>query len=141
MIAPVYTVTPPYFNALPSPSGRAVSDNAMNVDEGREIWEEIVLKYLRKRGFKAAEEAFKQEIDVKPKDEMSLQDRLRTHEGVIEGWISSIETRDDPQFAAKAFDTLLSWVDNSLDIYRVRFSTCFFMTTLMYIAMDTEIRL
>lgn len=92
----------------------------MSADEGSEIWEEIVLKYLQKRKFKAAEEAFRQEVDAKPKDEMSLQDRLRIHEGVIEGWISSIETRDDPQFTSKAFDTFLNWVDNSLDIYRVR---------------------
>ena len=55
-------------------------------------------------------------------EDMTLQQRLENNKGVVEnlqGFIGNFYVRDDPQFSVEAFEKLVRWVDNSLDIYRV----------------------
>ena len=86
-------------------------------------WNLLIQQYLHKKGFKEAEKAFAEESGgsaAAHKDEMSLHHRLETHKGVVENLLTQYSTRDDPNFASAAFDKLVQWVDNSLDVYRVR---------------------
>ncbi len=57
---------------------------------------------------------------MQPKDEMALAHRLETHREVVRSLVTSFAAEGDPQFTVDAFDNLINWIDNSLDIYRVR---------------------
>lgn len=51
---------------------------------------------------------------------MSLSDRLSVHKGVVEHLVNSFSTAEQSQAYVEAIDRLVIWLDNSLDIYRVR---------------------
>ena len=53
-------------------------------------------------------------------DDMALAHRLHLHKGVVENLVLAFDADSDPKAYAESFDRLAAWVDNSLDVYRVR---------------------
>ena len=50
---------------------------------------------------------------------MALQHLLDSEDGVIENLLFNTEAEGKPAAYLQAFDRLATWVDNSLDLYRV----------------------
>lgn len=70
--------------------------------------------------YKEAQRALEKEVGPQEKDEMSLAHRLETTKGVVQQLVENFAAEGDPQLYVDAYDRLVSWVDNALDIYRVR---------------------
>lgn len=81
---------------------------------------QIVLDYLRSRGFKKTEQALREELDVGGDKETT-----HIHHGLSK-LLASLDAAGaeeilslDPSDRAEGFRDLESWVDGSLDMYRV----------------------
>ena len=89
-------------------------------------WNLVILSHLKKKPeFAEAAQVFGRLLDRTRDDDedMTLQQRLECSKGVVENlssYLGNFYVRDDPGFSVEAFEKLVRWVDNSLDIYRVR---------------------
>lgn len=81
----------------------------------------LIKEYLRKKGYTDAEQAFTRDAGSLPKAHDMLSNRLDVHRGVVENLVQhfTADGGGSPQSHADAYDKLVNWVDNSLDIYRV----------------------
>jgi hypothetical protein len=55
---------------------------------------------------------------------MALTDRLSAYKGVVEQLVSHFGVESEPSIYAESFEKLSNWVDNALDMYRVRACVC-----------------
>ena len=87
-----------------------------------EQFQHVVLKYLREKGYRGAEQAFRQESRVQTLDEMALSRAIgEGHVGSVSNAVYLYGTADsDPARYPESFRRLRDWVDSSLDLYKVR---------------------
>lgn len=52
---------------------------------------------------------------------MALTDRLSAYKGVVEQLVSHFGAESDASIYSESYEKLSNWVDNALDMYRVRF--------------------
>ena len=77
----------------------------------------LIREYLKRRGWDDLEKSFKEKVS--PSSEFMLSNRLNIHRGVVEQLVEHFSISNGPEGDVESYDKLVSWVDNSLDIYRV----------------------
>ena len=88
-----------------------------------------VLKYLRKKGYKSAEEAFKAESRVYPTNEqfaMMNSGALDTDTTLTNQILFYNQEESNPRRYIYTYQKLREWVDTSLDLYKVCPLACCF---------------
>lgn len=103
-------------SSTPASAGPSTPPNPSTANDPHQI----VLEYLRSRGFKKTEQALREELDIG-------SDKRTTH--IHHGLSKLLASLDaagaeemlslDPSDRAEGFGDLESWVDGSLDMYRV----------------------
>lgn len=69
--------------------------------------------------YKEAEQAF-EKSRAHDSAHMSLTDRLSVHKGVVEQLVETFSTSDQPQSYVDALERFSTWLNNSLDVHKVR---------------------
>ena len=80
----------------------------------------IVLSYLKRKGYRTAEDALKREARLQTLGELSCELQPGTDASITDYvlYYSQAE-QSDPRVYQRSFASLLRWLDTSLDMYRV----------------------
>jgi hypothetical protein len=93
-------------------------DNGVGVNHAS--IELAVLKYLMKKGYKSAEDAFRAESKVYPTNEqMALTATLDMDTSVTNQILFYNQEESNPRRYIYSYQKLREWVDTSLDLYKV----------------------
>jgi hypothetical protein len=86
----------------------------------QEQLDRIVLTYLKRKGYRLAEDAFKREARLQTLGELSCELQPGTDASITDYvlYYSQAE-QSDPRVYQRSFASLLRWLDTSLDMYRV----------------------
>ncbi|KAK3257296.1 hypothetical protein CYMTET_33611, partial [Cymbomonas tetramitiformis] len=89
------------------------------VDDRDMVFESAVLKYLKQKGYKSAEEAFKHEAKVHSSEHMAIHHTLDVDTSVTNQVLFYNSEENDPNRYKESYSKLRDWVESSLDQYKV----------------------
>eukprot|EP00775_Hariotina_reticulata_P003882 gene3882-4137_t len=78
----------------------------------------IVLQYLKKKGYHNAEHIFRHESKFDNDDKLSSLNHQLDAENGLQDLLFSYAAESNPQHYVDEFDSLVDWVDSSLDLYK-----------------------
>jgi transcription initiation factor TFIID subunit 5 len=86
----------------------------------QEQLDRVVLTYLKRKGYRTTEDAFKREARLQTLGELSCELQPGTDASITDYvlYYSQAE-QSDPRVYQRSFASLLRWLDTSLDMYRV----------------------
>eukprot|EP00854_Cymbomonas_tetramitiformis_P019465 gene19465-23274_t len=88
------------------------------VDDRDMVFESAVLKYLKQKGYKSAEEAFKHEAKVHSSEHMAIHHTLDVDTSVTNQVLFYNSEENDPNRYKESYSKLRDWVESSLDQYK-----------------------